>query len=655
MEQLMGFGAALATAANPAVVGFDAGWKVELRKESNGEPSDQGVITLSRQSYFGQVKVDTTAAFRGGTFEVVVDGLPDETHNQIVGGPYVFVKIFLGWRDLGSGGTAPFGDLAAMLTGGTENGYLEVLYGRLTAFERVAGRFRYQTRLAGVDYRFHKLRCTAATQPAVHPGDPAGRYAELLCQQAGVPLVVHPRGRPGQAIDEVITIPEDSKVDGALRYVARRAHAGAPDRQIPMFLRTDGLHFGPWTAPVNLDPPQGTTKRLELRTGLVQATPVVDPNPDDFTANPLRPPSVLRFEVILRGRADIAVGDKVELDVDVPTPGELPATTSESVFGGLGDMVAGVAGMFGATPEPDYKPYRVIAVRHELDRSKGFVTTLKIERQDDDAATSATGKDAGTEPMQAERTRALDEAARTAVALAQARESRREVLNLDVGLVNAQWPAPGEDGGHELAAQRVDVQVGLDSDGAGNATVRAPRRETPTQVFNKPYLTLFAFGKAGLVVPHYPGTRVVDLQYREDVSQTIVAGCLWGEGSEPESEYGDWWLSLPTEVQTTDSIADARNATAPSGPASHDLIAMDGTRVLHVRGLRISVGEGKLPDVGTRPDAAPQDEVLIEHKSGAKVHIDVDGNITFEAASGKDMTFKANKITLDVQDSVEVT
>ncbi len=652
----MGFVPALEAAANPAVVGFDAGWRVELRKEQNGEPSEQGIIRLSRQSYFAQVKVDTQATFRGGTFEVVVEGLPDDTHNQIVGGPYVFVKVLLGWRDLGAGAGAPFGDLAAMLTGGTEDGYVEVLHGRLTGFERIAGRFRYATRFAGLDYRFHKLRTKAATQPSVRPGDPAGRYAELLCQQAGVPVVVHPRGRPGQAIDEVITIPEDSKVDGALRYVARRAHGGAPDRQIPMFLRTDGLHFGPWSAPVNLDPPQGTTKRLELRTGLVQATPVLDANPDDVSTNPLRPPPVLRFEVIMRGRADIAVGDAVELDVDVPTPGELPSTTSESVLGGLGDLVAGVAGMFGATPDPDFKPYRVIAVRHELDRSKGFVTTLKIERQDDDAASSAGGNDAGTEPAQAERARALDEAARTAVALAaQARESRREVRNLDIGLVNAQWPKPGQEGGHALAAQRVDVQVGLDTDGAGNATVRAPRRETPTQVFNKPYLTPFAFGGAGLVVPHYPGTRVVDLHYREDVSQTVVAGCLWENGSEPESEYGDWWLSLPTEVSTTDSISDARDATAPTGPASHDLIAIDGTRALHVRGLRISVGKDMLRDVGTRPDAADVDEVLIEHKSGAKVHIDADGNITFEAASGKDMTFKANKITLDVQDSVEVT
>lgn len=654
----MDFGVALQGAADPAVVGFDAGWKVELRKQdaSTGEPMNGEVISLSRQRYFAQVKVDAQALFRGATFEVIVEGLSDEDYREILGGPYVFVKVFLGWRDLGSGAAAPFADLAAMVTGrGDEGNYTPVIHGRLTTMERVAGQFRYRTRLAGVDYRFHKLHCTPATQPAVAAGDPASRFAELLCEQAGVPMTVHPLGRPGQPIDEVITIPENVKVDAALRHIATRAHRGAPDRQIPMFLRQDGLHFGPWTAPVRPDGADGKTKRLDLRTGLVELKPVVDPNPDACAFDPQKAPPVLRFEAVLRGRADITVGDKVEAEVDLPIPGEAPPSTSESVLGGLGDMVAGVADMFGMSTEPQYKPFRVTAVRHELARSNGFVTTLRIERQDDDAATVAAGADAGTEPAEVERTRALDEAARTAIALAaQAQQSRREVRVMDIALVNSQWVTPGESVGHAAAGQRLDVQEGLQPDGAGNATVRASRAETPTQLFNKPYLTPFAFGRCGLVVPHYPGSRVLDLHYREDVSQAVIAGCLWNEGAEPESQFGDWWLSLPTEVSTPDSIADAREVTAPSGPASHDLITLEGTRAVHVRGLRISVGEGKLPDVGTRPDQPPQDQVLIEHKSGAKLHIDADGNIILEAAAGKDITLKGNKITFEVVDSVEV-
>jgi hypothetical protein len=646
----MGIG--LEAANDPAVVGFDAGWKVELRKSNKaGEPVDSEVITLSRQRYFAQIKVNRQASLTAPTFEVIVDGLSDKVYRDAVGGPYLFAKVMLGWRDLGSGAAAPFGDLGAMLTGGKEGTYVEVIHGRITAVERLPGQFRYRTRFAGVDYRFHKLCCTTARKPQLEPGATAGQYAEALCGQAGVPIVLHPRSQPGEPIDERIEIKEDVKVTDALRVVASKAHGDEPNRQIPMFLRTDGLHFGPWTSPVMLDPPQGETKTLDLQHGLVETKPLVQPNPDECDLNPFVAPPLLGYEITLRGRADISVGDRVQVDVDEPIPGQLQPTTSESILGGLGDIVADFAEMFGATAEVNYsdRQFRVTAVRHELDRSKGFVTTLKVEREDDNPASS------GTEPAKAEQARALDEAARTAILLAaNAREARRAVAVLDIGQVNKQWVEPGSDAGHAVAAQRIDVQEGLDADGAGNTTVRAARRETPTQLFNKPYLTPFAFGSAGLVVPHYPGMRVVDLHYREQVAQTIVAGCLWNDGAEPQSQLGDWWLSLPTQVTTTEAIDDSRQATAPVGPASHDLIALDGTRAVHLRGLRISVGQGKLPDVGTRPDNAPVDEVLIEHKSGAKVRIDADGNITLEAASGKDMTLKANKITLDVADSVEV-
>lgn len=225
-------GIGLDTAADPAVVGFDAGWKVELRKQGpDGEPLDKGVITLSRKQYFAQIKVGAQASFSAPTFEVIVEGLSDEDYHKAVGGPYVFAKVMLGWRDLGSGGAAPFGDLGAMITGGKEDEYTEVIHGRLTAFERLHGTFRYRTRFAGVDYRFHKLRCTAATQPDVQPGNPAGRYAELLCQQAGVPVVVHPRGQPGQAIDEASPSPRAPRwTRHCATSPARRTAAHPTDR-----------------------------------------------------------------------------------------------------------------------------------------------------------------------------------------------------------------------------------------------------------------------------------------------------------------------------------------------------------------------------------------------------------------------------------------
>jgi hypothetical protein len=153
-------------------------------------------------------------------------------------------------------------------------------------------------------------------------------------------------------------------------------------------------------------------------------------------------------------------------------------------------------------------------------------------------------------------------------------------------------------------------------------------------------------------VPHYPGARVVDLHFRESVANTIVAGCLWNADEEPVSQFGDWWLSLPTEVPVTDRSADPAAESPPSGPASHDLIDVHGSRAVHVRGLRINVGEGELIDAGTRPDSAPMDEITIHHKSGAQIQIDADGNITISTPA--ELRFEAQKITMAVDDSAEV-
>lgn len=644
-------GMALQTAADPAVVGFDAGWKIELRREDPSTRAPTGdALTLTRDRYFAQIKVDTATAFRGGTFEVTIDGLTDKDFEDIAAGPYLFMRIKLGWRDRGSGLLAPFKDAKNLLTGssGPDDQYSEVIHGRIRTCERVAGEFRYRTKFTGVDYRWEQLRCTRVKLPlGVAEGDPASRYATLLCGQAGVPVVSHPRGEVGEAIDSLIEIPQDATLTAALGVVARVAHGEGTDRRIPIFLRTDGLHFGPWLAPV-VSQPTGPP-RLELGTGLVECKPVVEAAPEACNPEVFEAPTVLRYDLLLRGRADLRVGDKVQLSVPLPTSsvgGRLGAA-----LGGLGDVIQGAAAAFGSSPAPVFEPFRVLAVKHELDRDKGFVTSMRVESQTEGESVSSR-----SERVDRATVTTIDEAARTAAALAvQANLRRREVELLDIGEVNAQHLRPGTSGNHAVAAQRLDIQEGLVRDGEGNSTVRADRLDTPTQLFNKPYLTPFAFGRTGLVIPHYPGMRVADLHFRGEVSQAMAAGCLWEDGDEPDSHPGDWWLSLPTGVATKESIADSRKASDPSGPASHDLIDANGRRALHVRGLRISVGAGKLPDVGVRPADPVDDEVLLEHKSGARVHIDADGNITIRAANGKNLRLEANTITLAAQDSVEVT
>jgi len=455
-------------------------------------------------------------------------------------------------------------------------------------------------------------------------------------------VTFHPDG-PGQGIDETITIPDGDTVADALVRIANVAHSAGSDQQIPLFLRNDGLHFGFWTAPVDTTDPH----KLDLRTGLIESKPVIDDRDGRRDANPFAKPTYVRFDVTMLGRGDIQVGDKVELEVDIPDPNA--PTTSDSPLGGLGDVVKGVAAAFGVSTGPDYSPFRVISVRHELSRMRGFVTTLRVETQPKDES----GK--GTESANDASHRANDEAQRTAAALAaRARQTAREVRTLDIGEVNRQSVAEGDEADRVVNAQRVDVQEGLERDGTANAAVRADRLGTPTQLVNKPYLTPFAFGSAGLVIPHYPGMRVADLHYREDASQALVAGCLWPDGKEPESHVGDWWLSLPTEVDSAESVDDSGDADEPSGEASHDLIDGHGARAIHVLGFRISIGKANMPEVGERPEDPPKGELLIEHeKSNAKIHITSDGDI--EISTDGELKLSGNHIELHTATSVEVT
>jgi hypothetical protein len=645
----------LQTAADPAVVGFDAGWKLEFRREDPSTHTPTGEpITLTRDRYYAQIKVDTATAFRGGTFEIAVDGLSDEDFAALQGGDdgvYTFVDILLGWRDLGSGFTAAFADVGKLLTGssGPERNYHDVLHGRIRSCERVAGEYRYRTTFTGVDHRWERLRCTEVGLPlGVSQGDPAATYASLLCAQARVPIVTHPPGEPGEPIDALIEIPEHTKVSAALSLVARTAHGEGADRRIPMFLRTDGLHFGPWLAPVVARAEGSSPPQLDLSSGLVECKPVVDADPEACRPDAFATPTVTRHDLVLRGRADLRVGDEVMVALTLPSSGD--SGKLGAALGGIGDVIHGVGKAFGAGTTPEFERCRVLSVKHELDRTKGFVTTMRVEAQPEGASVRGRSERADRATVTT-----IDEAARTAAALAvQANQLRRDVEMLDIGEVNAQHLKPGTRANHSVAAQRLDIQEGLVRDGEGNSTVRADRAPTPTQLFNKPYLTLFAFGRTGLVVPHYPGMRVANLHYRGEVSQSMAAGCLWRDGDAPDSQPGDWWLSLPIDVSPNTSVDDSRQAATPSGPASHDLIDGQGGRAVHVRGLKVGVGSGKLPSVGERPGNATADEILIEHTSGARLHIDKEGNITIAAASGKNLRLEGTKITLAVQDTVEV-
>lgn len=615
-------------------VGFDAGWRADFRADGAAGLRAAPVLSVSRTGYDAEVRIEMDAAFRGATFSLAVDGMTDGDYQKVAGGPCPYVTLALGWRDRpGSFGSGFLPVAGALGFAPGVDGLPDVFVGRVAAVERTAGDLRYRTAFSGVDAAFARLRATRSRAVTVPAGRPLIDYLRALCAQADPVVAVVAEGeQPG--IDGRLDVPLDVPLDQVVLHLAQVAGGGATGGPVPLFLRDGRLHVGAWEGPVD----GGATHPLDAGNGLVDVVPVPAEQNRPAPDNPYARAVVDAYTVTLLGRADIKVGDVVELAVPsvVPTTG-----AAASVVGGFGVLVEPFTSLAPGGPGPTPRPFRVVGVTHQLGRAVGFTTTLRVERQEPRPTPAGDPAQTGEAHRLAE---ALDARAR---ALAAARRP------LDVGLVNRQTTSQEQDGAMTVRPQRLQVRSGLVDATAPNVPVRADPLPNPTQLVDKPYLTPFAFGRTGLVVPHYPGVRVLHLNHGNDVRNAVVAGCLWEDGEEPESEPGDWWLTLPTGVTATESSQDPAAEAPPTGKVSSDLIDGRGVRNIGVRALHIGIGQQKMPAVGARPPDATVDELVITSEKGnAMIRIDADGNI--EISTTADIRFTANKVTFDVQQSVEV-
>jgi hypothetical protein len=621
--------------SSEVTVGFDAGWRADFRADGAAGLQAKPVLSVGRTGYDAEIRIESDASFRAATFSLAVDGMTDDDYQKVAGTPCPHVTLALGWRDSPGSFVAGLANLSSALgfAPGVD-GLPDIFTGRVTAVERTAGDFRYRTTFTGINAAYARLRATRSRAVEVPAGRPLIDYIRALCAQADPPIEVVAEGeQPG--IDGRLDVPPGEPLDRVLLYLVRAARGGPSDAAVPIFFRGDKLHVGAWEGPVT----GGTTHALDAGTGLVDVTPVPAehgrPTPDDPYARGVAD----AYTITLLGRADIEVGDIVEVAV----PEVIPTTNAAaSALGAVGVLVEPFTALgLGGTP-PTPRPFRVLGVTHQLGRSVGFTTTLRVERKE--PRTSQAGDAAQT----SEAHRLAEELDARARRLASARRP------MDVGLVNRQSTSVTRDAGTTIQPQRVQVRSGLADAPAPNVPVHADLSANPTQLVDKPYLTPFAFGGTGLVVPHYPGVRVLHLNYGNDIRNAVVAGCLWKDGEEPESKPGDWWLTLPTGVTATESSNDPAAEPAPSGKVSSDLIDARGVRDIAVRALHIGIGEQKMPSVGSRPPDATVDELVITSEKGnAKIRIDASGNI--EISTDADITFTAHKVTFDVQTSVEVS
>jgi hypothetical protein len=195
---------------------------------------------------------------------------------------------------------------------------------------------------------------------------------------------------------------------------------------------------------------------------------------------------------------------------------------------------------------------------------------------------------------------------------------------------------------------RADLYYGQSADGnETQPSVNVAVDQQEDHVYQgKPIASPFAWRKCGLVTPVYPGMKAVVLHNRASASDGIVSGYVWSKQPDfapPESQAGDWWLCLPVDFDATQPPGD-------STKAANDLTGNNGKRVVEVKGLKITVGSGKLGTVGTRPTQGDDDEFLIEHSSGTSVHIDSSGALTIDASSSS-FTIKGDVV---IQGSLEI-
>lgn len=645
-------------------VGNDAGWGLSFHRDDDKGVVEKPVLVLTRESYFATIEASLAHGLRGGTFNFTVEGITDEHYEKIArpghGGPTV-VRLYLYWRDTNSSVLGYLSNVAGLtdLTGGLVSGDTlpeDALVAELAirSVKRQLGPRRYEAVISAEERVAKRM---AAKVKAPQTFEKFADMAEWMTSSVGVKLLPWDLDRipkaPGdrQARQRITASERQARTDVA-EELGQRLEAAFGKYGRGMLLIRDGvLHVGPRWMPLD-----GAEKPLSAETGLFQ----IEADEPAGTGETARK----RFRLTLKGRGDLKPGDIVtaslppeEAKVEAPSLagallGSLSALTS------VGSLVSALTG-----GEGEAKKLYVTGVTHRMGRTAGFVTAVQATQVDDDVwdkpPDSAEGA-SGTSPQEA-----ADPAHRAAQMIhnVASRAASIKFVGPEIGEVRAVTVrgTPADD----PPPQTITVWRGLvESDGLGGDAFRLPvDRDSPAQVDAVPYATPFAFGKCGLVLPRYPGTRVVLVHRQGQSADPIDVGATW-RGTGPASEPGDWWLSLPAEW--TGNAERLQDKEVPpdtyDGKVSNDLIDAKGHRVIEAGSLTITVGQESGPKAGTRPTPAKKATVTISHASkGALLSIDENGAIVIKGksikldATGGTIEMNADDVNIKVKNKVDIT
>jgi hypothetical protein len=201
-------------------------------------------------------------------------------------------------------------------------------------------------------------------------------------------------------------------------------------------------------------------------------------------------------------------------------------------------------------------------------------------------------------------------------------------------------------------------------DGLPGAAGRVEINETRHgELREVPYTSPSAWGSYGLVLPRYPGTRVVLVNAGGGPDDLVDVGAVWRRDEGPKAEPGDYWLVLPVGLTDREDILES-DGKASEGFASHDLVDYQGTRIIETQRFVIRVHETPVgPSDRPKPGDAPENSILIESKGtgSAQILLEADGSITikgtsitFDAGAG-DIGIKAHDVKVSVTGTMDVS
>ena len=658
------------------LIGNSAGWRLSFHQESvEGtalKVDPDPALDIGTDAYEAKIQATLPKGLEGGTYSFTIRGLSDKHYQQIApdneNAPKA-LKLYLYWRDVNDGVLGYLQNLAGLtetLGAPTASDLKDWLVAvlRIVSVTRKAGKTTYDTTITAREWVFDVLE-ERRLRADIHSNDPKLALDTALATDGGLvkddqykiyditpnPDCAPPPPAKTDKSKERYRSDKGKTVVECLRIFSKQLEEETGRHGRGMYLIRDGLlYVGPRLIP--LDKEKSELKKLYLRNGLITMDRLEDVVTDtnfDFVDKPDEtPPTAKQFRLTLKGRPDLKPGDLVAFE---PQPSDVSTTIPSTPLGAFGDFFGSIAPELGGGVGDKAVTAYVNSVKHSLSRTSGFATELTCV----EILGGATGLklwhchtalDSGSERDSRERSADPADEAAKAIKRAARREVERNSFP-QIAEVRAVVSGETDD------AQTLTLWQGLEPGrGRGNKARRVPiDRERPTAAGGVSYLTPFAWGKCGLVLPNYPFERVMVSYRGGNSNEPVVVGALWEEGNVPDAKPGDWWLILPAAVAEKErsTVAEDAKPASYAGTVTNDLIDADGNRVIEAGSIFVRIG--KLRNAGARPELpGDADSVSIEHAdAGSKIVMKSDGTVVIHAAGDLEIKSENGDVKIDAK------